>query len=94
MVSEKEVRLYTILKGFDVGYDECPYAKGSFRQNIGEMINKLEDEGSEVLNRTPDPEKTMYEVPKQVADYNARTDEALANAVQEIRQRDEKEIIF
>ncbi len=59
-----------------------------------DAINKLEDEGSEVLNRTPDPEKTMYEVPKQVADYNARTDEALANAVQEIRQRDEKEIIF
>jgi uncharacterized protein (TIGR00269 family) len=44
MMSEKEVRLYTILKGFDVGYDECPYAKGCFRSNIGEMINKLEDE--------------------------------------------------
>ena len=43
LMSEKEVRLYTILKGFDVGYDECPYAKGSFRQNIGEMINDLED---------------------------------------------------
>lgn len=44
LCSEKEVRLYTILKGFDVGYDECPYARGSFRANLGEMINKLEDE--------------------------------------------------
>lgn len=44
LCTEKEVRLYTICKGFDVGYDECPYAKGSFRQNIGEMVNKLEDE--------------------------------------------------
>lgn len=41
--SEKEVRLYTILKGFDVGFDECPYSKDSFRGNIGDMINRLED---------------------------------------------------
>ncbi len=44
LCSEKEVRLYTILKGFDVGYDECPYSSGSFRANLGDMINKLEDE--------------------------------------------------
>jgi uncharacterized protein (TIGR00269 family) len=52
LMSEKEIRLYTILKGFDVGYDECPYAKGSFRQNIGEMINKLEDEHIGVKSST------------------------------------------
>lgn len=44
LCTEKEVRLYTIMKGFDVGYDECPYSQGSFRQNIAEMLNKLEDE--------------------------------------------------
>ncbi len=44
LVSEKEVRLYTILKGFDVGFDECPYSKGSFRANLSEMVNKLEDQ--------------------------------------------------
>lgn len=44
LCTEKEVRLYTICKGFDIKYDECPYAKGSFRQNIAEMINKLEDQ--------------------------------------------------
>lgn len=42
--TEKEVRLYTIIKGFDVGFDECPYSRGSFRDNLGEIINKLEDE--------------------------------------------------
>lgn len=48
--TEKEVRLYAILKGFDVSYDECPYARGSFRQNLGEMINSLEDEHKGVKN--------------------------------------------
>jgi len=42
--SEKEVKLYTILKNFDIGYDECPYAKGSFRLEISDMLNVLEDE--------------------------------------------------
>lgn len=50
LCTEKEVRLYTILRGFDVGYDECPYARGSFRSNIGEMIAKLEDEHKGVKN--------------------------------------------
>lgn len=44
LTSEKEVRLYTLIKEFDLGYDECPYAKGSFRGNLGSMINNLEDE--------------------------------------------------
>jgi len=44
LCTEKEVRLYTILKGFDVKYDECPYSKGTFRDNISSMLNKLEDE--------------------------------------------------
>lgn len=42
--TEKEVRLYTILKGFDVGFDECPYSRDSFRQHIGDMLNKMEDD--------------------------------------------------
>lgn len=50
LCTEKEVRLYTILKGFDVGYDECPYSRGSFRSNLGDMINKLEDEHKGVKN--------------------------------------------
>ncbi len=52
LMGEKEIRLYTILKGFDVGYDECPYARDSFRQNIGEMLNNLEDKHKGVKNST------------------------------------------
>lgn len=48
--TEKEVRLYTILRGFDVGFDECPYSRGSFRQNLGDMLNNLEDEHKGVKN--------------------------------------------
>ena len=43
LCTEKEVRLYTILKGFDVGYDECPYSKDSFRDNLAHILNMLED---------------------------------------------------
>lgn len=50
LCTEKEVRLYTILKGFDMGYDECPYSKGSFRENIADMINELEDQHKGVKN--------------------------------------------
>lgn len=50
LCTEKEVRLYTILKGFDVGYDECPYSSGSFRDELAGMINKLEDEHKGVKN--------------------------------------------
>lgn len=46
LCTEKEVRLYTILKGFDVGYDECPYSKDSFRDHLAHTLNKLEDEHS------------------------------------------------
>ncbi len=67
LCTEKEVRLYTILKNFDMGYDECPYAKDSFRSNIGDMINKLEDMHKGVKNsivnfylETKDSLKDMY----------------------------------
>jgi uncharacterized protein (TIGR00269 family) len=50
LCTEKEVRLYTILKGFDVGYDECPYSKGSFRDELADILNVLEDEHKGVKN--------------------------------------------
>lgn len=50
LCSEKEVRLYTILKGFDVGYDECPYSRESFRSHLQDMLNKLEDEHTGIKN--------------------------------------------
>ena len=65
LCTEKEVRLYTILKGFDVGYDECPYAKGSFRAQIGDILNTLEDEHKGVKN--------------SVVNFYLETRESLAN---------------
>jgi uncharacterized protein (TIGR00269 family) len=38
------------LKGFDVGYDECPYSKGSFRDELADILNVLEDEHKGVKN--------------------------------------------
>ncbi len=40
---EKEVALFTHLKGLDVSFDECPY-QISFRSGIRDFINRLEDE--------------------------------------------------
>jgi uncharacterized protein (TIGR00269 family) len=47
---EKEVRIYTILKGFDVKYTSCPHSKDSFREEIGDILNKLEDKHKGVKN--------------------------------------------
>ncbi|MBU0470239.1 MAG: TIGR00269 family protein [Nanoarchaeota archaeon] len=41
--SEKEVRLYTLLKGFKVQYTECPYSKEGYRHHIQEMLNEFEN---------------------------------------------------
>jgi len=39
---EKEVALYTILKGFEVPFTECPYSNGTFRGSIRDFLNDLE----------------------------------------------------
>jgi len=43
-ITEKQVMLYCILKGFKVSFNECPYAVESFRAKIRSTINKLEIE--------------------------------------------------
>jgi len=42
LCSEKEVRLYTVLKGFQVQFAECPYSKEGYRHHIQEMLNEFE----------------------------------------------------
>lgn len=42
-IPEKEVALYTILKGLDVDFSECPYASESFRWSVRDIINDLEE---------------------------------------------------
>ena len=42
LCTEKEVRLYTLLKKFKVQYTECPYSKEGYRHHIQEMLNNFE----------------------------------------------------
>jgi len=41
-ISEKEARLYCILKELDVDFDECPYSEESYRNDIKNMLNDFE----------------------------------------------------
>ncbi|MBU0456514.1 MAG: TIGR00269 family protein [Nanoarchaeota archaeon] len=41
--SDKEVKLYTLLKDFKVQYAECPYSKDGYRNHIQEMLNSFEN---------------------------------------------------
>tara|TARA_Y100000310_G_scaffold146139_1_gene145497 strand:- start:6292 stop:7230 length:939 start_codon:yes stop_codon:yes gene_type:complete len=41
--SEKEVRLYTLLKGFDVQFTECPYSQEGYRYVIQDLLNAMEN---------------------------------------------------
>lgn len=40
---EKEVALYALLEGIPASFEECPYAEQSFRTEVREMINRLEE---------------------------------------------------
>ena len=48
--TEKEVRLYTIVKNFEIEFSVCPYSKEQFRENISNIINELEDKHLGVKN--------------------------------------------
>ena len=41
--SEKEVRLYALLKKFQVQFTECPYSNEGYRHHIQEMLNNFEN---------------------------------------------------
>src|SRR3989344_3538803 len=41
--SEKEVLAYTLLKGFNPNFAECPYAKDSFRASVRDLLNDIEN---------------------------------------------------
>jgi tRNA-5-methyluridine54 2-sulfurtransferase len=44
--NEKEVRLYTLLKGWQVEFTECPYAHSGYRHEIQSMLNDFEEKYS------------------------------------------------
>ena len=41
--TEKETRLYCLLKGFQVDFTECPYSQQGLRANVREMLNDFEN---------------------------------------------------
>lgn len=44
LMKEKEIMIYSFLKGFNTPYTECPYAKDSFRAQVRDYLNLLEQE--------------------------------------------------
>ena len=40
--TDKEVRLYALLKGLQVDFAECPYSTSGYRHHIQEMLNEFE----------------------------------------------------
>jgi tRNA-5-methyluridine54 2-sulfurtransferase len=42
-VTEKEVTIYTTLKGFQVKYTECPNSRNTFRSEVRNQINTIEN---------------------------------------------------
>lgn len=40
--AEKEVRLYALLKNFQIQFTECPYSKEGYRHHVQEMLNDFE----------------------------------------------------
>lgn len=53
-IPEKMVRVYAILRGFDVHFTECPHARDSFRHQIGNILNKWESDESGVKRHIMD----------------------------------------
>lgn len=41
-VPEKLVRAYTLIQGFDAGFDECPYVQQSLRAQVRDTLNEYE----------------------------------------------------
>jgi uncharacterized protein (TIGR00269 family) len=42
-IPEKETALYVLLKGLKADFNECPYSKESFRRDIRDFINNMEE---------------------------------------------------
>lgn len=42
-IPEREIGLYVVAKELEVHFDSCPYAQQSFRREVGEIINQLNE---------------------------------------------------
>jgi tRNA-5-methyluridine54 2-sulfurtransferase len=44
LCSEKEIRMYTYVRRFPIGYHECPHARSAFREEFSHALNMLEED--------------------------------------------------
>ena len=42
-IPEKEIALYSVLKGIPIHFQQCPYATTALRQKVRDMLNSFED---------------------------------------------------
>ncbi len=42
LTPERDVAAYAVMKGIEIEFMECPYARFAFRQSVREMLNKFE----------------------------------------------------
>ncbi len=42
LMKEKEIMTYSYIKGFNTPYNECPYAKDSYRAHVRDLLNSIE----------------------------------------------------
>jgi len=42
-IPEKEIALYSVLKGMPIHFQQCPYATTALRQKVRDMLNSFED---------------------------------------------------
>lgn len=42
LMKEKEIMIYSVLKKFNTPFNECPYAKQSYRAKVRDLLNELE----------------------------------------------------
>ncbi|HIH18683.1 TPA: TIGR00269 family protein [Candidatus Micrarchaeota archaeon] len=43
LTPERDIAAYAIMKGIEIEFSECPYARHAFRQYVREMLNKAEE---------------------------------------------------
>jgi uncharacterized protein (TIGR00269 family) len=43
-IPEREVAVYSIIKGMNIRFGRCPYAQEAFRNNVRVFLNEMEEE--------------------------------------------------
>lgn len=72
-LTDKEVRLYTYLKGFDIEYTECPYAEESYRNDVEKLLNNFEDKYKGTKNAIANTFLSILPKIKQISDTEINT---------------------